>query len=121
MPRGIVETRGHEVLDAVTRGLAVPDAELPGFPKAARWERDPDFDGRVMQLKAVRDAAAERLGLDPGVLCSRERMEAVARLNPRSIEALEAVPELRRWQISVLGESFVQALASDPASPYRPG
>jgi ribonuclease D len=136
MPRGIIESRGQDVLDAVTRGLAVPDGELPRFPKSARWERDPDFDGRVLQLKAVRDATAERLELDPGVLCSRERLEAVARLNPRSVEALEAVPELRRWQISVLGDAFVQALAKapvasepaaddpsahDPASPYRPG
>jgi ribonuclease D len=124
MPRGILESRGQAVLDAVARGLAVPDADLPKFPKAPRWDRDPDFDGRVVQLKAVRDTEAGRLALDPGVLCSRERLEAVARLNPRSVSELEAIPELRRWQIGVLGEAFVQALAAGSptdASPYRPG
>ena len=131
MPRGIVEARGTEVLDAVARGLAVPDAALPRFPKAARWDRDPDFDARVQRLKAVRDAAAARLDLDPGVLCSRERLEAVARLKPTAPDALEAIPDLRRWQISVLGDAFVQTLAErspvdavvleDPTSPYRPG
>jgi ribonuclease D len=125
MPRGIVESRGNEVLEAVKRGLAVPESELPRFPKAPRWDRDPDFDSRVSALKTVRDAAATRLDLDPGVLCSRDRMEAVARKNPASIEELDSVTELRRWQRGVLGEGFVKALAPHKKkvaasdSPYR--
>ena len=110
MPRGLLESRGHEVLDAVKRGLAVPDAELPRFPKAARWDRDPDFDVRVSALKTVRDETATRLDLDPGVLCSRDRLEAVARKNPTNRDELETVVELRKWQRNVLGESFLKAL-----------
>jgi ribonuclease D len=110
MPRGILESRGREILDAVQRGLAVPDAELPRFPKAARWDRDPDFDVRTAALKTVRDAAAARLDLDPGVLCSRDRMESVARRNPTTREELDAIPELRNWQKAELGEDFLKAL-----------
>jgi len=110
MPRGLLESRGHEVLEAVKRGLAVPDAELPRFPKAARWDRDPDFDVRVSALKTVRDENATRLDLDPGVLCSRDRLEAVARKNPKNRDELETVVELRKWQRNVLGESFLKAL-----------
>jgi ribonuclease D len=110
MPRGLLESRGHEVLDAVKRGLAVADSDLPRFPKAARWDRDPDFDVRVSALKTVRDEAATRLDLDPGVLCSRDRLEAVARKNPTNRDALETVVELRQWQRAVLGESFLNAL-----------
>ena len=33
MPRGILEQRGAELLDAVTRALAVPESELPRFPQ----------------------------------------------------------------------------------------
>jgi ribonuclease D len=111
MPRGILESRGNELLAAVERGLAVPDADLPRFPRPARWDRDPDFDIRTNALKTVRDAAATRLDLDPGVLCSRDRMEAVARKNPASREELEEISELRRWQINLLGEDFLGALA----------
>lgn len=110
MPRGMLERAGHEVLAAVQRGLAVPDAQLPRFPKSARWEKDPEFDDKVGRLKAVRDDAARRLDLDPGVLGSRERLEAVARLVPRSVEELAAIPELRRWQVAEMGEAFVKAL-----------
>jgi ribonuclease D len=58
----------------------------------------------------VRDAAATRLELDPGVLCSRERLENVARSGAKTIDDLAAVPELRRWQIEEMGEGFVRAL-----------
>ena len=110
MPRGMIERRGEELLVAVGRGLAVPDAQLPKFPRAPRWERDPRFEDRAAALKRVRDAAAQRLDLDPGVLCSRDRMEAVARKNPATMDELLDVKELRRWQISELGEEFLEAL-----------
>jgi ribonuclease D len=125
MPRGILESRGAEILDAVARGLAVSEAQLPRFPKAPRWDRDPDFDARVTALKTARDAIAARMDLDPGVLCSRDRMEAVARKNPATREELESVVELRRWQARVLGEDFLKALAphrkpvAEATSPYR--
>jgi ribonuclease D len=110
MPRAILEQRGGELLDAVQRALAVPDAELPKFPRAARWDRDPEFDARVSALKTARDAAAKRLELDPGVLCSRDRMEAVARKNPATVDEVAEVPELRRWQVGELAADFVAAL-----------
>jgi ribonuclease D len=110
VPRGILERHAGELLDAVQRGLAVPESELPRFPRAARWDRDPEFDANVARLKSVRDAAAQRLKLDPGVLCARDRVEAVARRKPRSIEELNEIPELRHWQAEVLGADFVAAL-----------
>lgn len=110
VPRGVVERHASDLLDAVSRGLAVPEADLPRFPRAARWDRDPDFDANVAKLKAARDAAATRLKLDPGVLCARDRIEAVARRKPKSVEELREIPELRHWQAEVLGPDFVAAL-----------
>ena len=130
MPRAILEQRGADILDAVRRALVVPDAELPKFPRAARWDRDPEFDARVSALKTARDAAAKRLELDPGVLCSRDRMEAVARRNPATVAEVAEVTELRRWQAAELAEAFVDALAPhkksrgagvEAASPYLEG
>lgn len=110
MPRGILEHRGGDLLEAVERGLAMPDADLPRFPRAPRWDRDPDFDDRLMRVKAVRDSAAEKLGLDPGVLCSRDRLETVSRMNPHSLEELLTIPGLRGWQVEVLGDDLLRAV-----------
>jgi len=115
-PRGMSDVRATEALQAIVRGNAVPEEDLPRFAKSARWDRDPDFDDRVARLKTVRDAKATELDLDPGVLCSRDRMEAAARRNPRHADDLLEVPELRRWQVEVLGEGFAKALASFAAS-----
>ena len=110
MPRGILDRGAHAILEAVQRGLAVADEQLPKFPRSPRWEREDDFDARVTKLKSVRDAAATKLNLDPGVLCSRERLEAVARKKPAKVSDLDDVPGLRRWQITEMGDAFIEAL-----------
>ncbi|MGI9044235.1 MAG: ribonuclease D [Gemmatimonadaceae bacterium] len=112
MPRGILDRGASAILGAVQRGIEVAEEHLPRFPRAAKWEREDDFDSRVARLKSVRDAAATRLLLDPGVLCSRERLEAVVRRRPEKAKDLEEVPGIRRWQIAEMGEQFVEALKS---------
>jgi ribonuclease D len=110
MPKGMMDRAGADIVAAVGRGMGAPEADLPKFPKGQRWNKDRDFDDKVNRLKGVRDAAATRLGLDPGVLCSRERLENVARGGAKTVEDLAAVPDLRRWQIEEMGEGFIRAL-----------
>src|SRR3954463_16593772 len=112
MPKGMIDRAGSDIVAAIRRGMEAPEAELPKFPKGQRWNKDRDFDERVNRLKAVRDEAATRLELDPGVLCSRERLENVARSGAKTVEELAAVPELRRWQIEEMGAGFIRALSS---------
>ena len=109
MPKGILERAGADIIAAIRRGVEVPEAQLPKFPRGQRWNKDRDFDEKVARLKAVRDDAATRLELDPGVLCSRERLESIVRSNPKSLEDLATVPDLRRWQIGEMGEGFLRA------------
>ena len=110
MPKGMIERGGADIVAAVRRGSEVSEAELPKFPRGQRWNKDRDFDERVARLKAVRDAAATRLELDPGVLCSRERLESIARSEAKTIDDLAPVPGLRRWQIEEMGAGFIAAL-----------
>jgi ribonuclease D len=110
MPRGILDRGGAAILSAVKRGLEAAEEHLPKFPRAAKWEREEDFEANVARLKTIRDAAAVRLSLDPGVLCSRERLEAVVRRKPARVKDLEDVSGLRRWQIGEMGEELIDAL-----------
>ena len=110
MPRGILDRGGAAILSAVQRGLEIAEEHLPRFPRAAKWDREDDFEERVTKLKTVRDSTATRLSLDPGVLCSRERLEAIVRKRPERVKDLEDVPGLRRWQISEMGDEFIEAL-----------
>lgn len=108
----IIEQRGDGLLAAIERGFAVPEKEVPRFPRGERRSADPKFELCVERLKAVRNTAAERLVLDPGVLCPNGTLEAVARAMPKAAGALEEIPEMRKWQVEVLGEDFLKALAS---------
>jgi ribonuclease D len=110
-PRLVAE-RGAALLSVIERGVAVPEKDLPRFPRAARRAADPAFDQAVDRLKRVRNEAAARLGLDPGVLCPKGTLEAVARARPKAAVALAEVPEIRRWQVETLGEDFLRALGS---------
>lgn len=110
MPRSLAQRASGEILGAIANGLAVGEESLPKYPKSLRWQKDPDFDRRATLLKGARDVAAKRLQLDPGVLCSRERIEAVARRNPGTMDELAEVSEIRKWQAKELGSDFLRAL-----------
>jgi len=108
----LVDQRGDSLIAAVERGLAVPDKELPKFPRGERRTPDPSFETRVEKLKQVRNKAAEQLGLDPGVLAPKGTLEAVARANPKDAKQLAAVTDVRKWQVEVLGKDFLSALSN---------
>ena len=119
MPRGVLDQRGDVVLACVARALELDEASLPKFPKAARWDKDHEFDDRAARLRAVRDDVATKLELDPGVLCSREKLETIARRMPTTIEEMYETPDLRRWQAELLGPGILRALKS-PAGDVVP-
>jgi ribonuclease D len=108
-----VERRGKDILAAVRRGLELPDRELPRPARQARRPPDPAFEARLERLKVVRNQLAAQYDLAAGVLCPNGTLEAIARLEPKSLEELSAIPELRRWQLREIGEALLQA-ANEP-------
>jgi len=104
------ERRGREILAAVQRGLGIPDRDLPRVERSPRRPYDPAFEARVERLKSVRNQAATRLELAPGVLCPNGTLEAIARTNPQGLDALAALPELRRWQLAEIGPELLAAV-----------
>jgi ribonuclease D len=104
------ERRGREILAAVKRGQEVSDGELPRIERGPRRAYDPAFEARLERLKAVRNQLAGRMDLAPGVLCPNGTLEAIARINPLSLDDLATVPELRRWQLSEVGTELLAAV-----------
>jgi len=108
----LVSERGASLLAVIERGLALPEKDLPKFPRSERRAMDPAFDLAVDRLKRARNEMAERLGLEPGVLCPKGTLEAVARARPKTAAALVQIPELRKWQGALLGARFLEVLGS---------
>jgi ribonuclease D len=101
------ERRGQEILAAVQRGLDVPERDLPRVERPSRRPLDAAYEARLERLKVARNQLATRFQLAPGVLCPNGTLEAIARLNPTTLEQLGAIPELRRWQIRELGRELL--------------
>jgi ribonuclease D len=112
LSRPLIKRYGPALVAATARALALGEEALPRIERAARSPRDPAFDARVERLKAARNRVAAELKLDPGVLCGRPTLEAVARASPlpRDRADLARIGELRRWQIEVLGDALLAAL-----------
>jgi len=112
LPPSLATRHGAALVDGVRRALALPESELPRVERPPRQARDPAVEARVERLKAVRNRAATELGLDPGVLCGRSTLEAVARAQPPPNDraGLARIGELRRWQIEAFGDALLAAL-----------
>jgi ribonuclease D len=109
VPDRIAQRHGSDIVAAIQRGVAVPEEELPRFPRTRRWDRDPEVEARADRLRAVRDRAADRLELDPGFLMPRATMEAIARRAPTSQAELLEIEGVRRWQVEALGDALLRA------------
>jgi ribonuclease D len=111
LPVTLARRHGAALVAAVGRALQLPEAELPKRERGPRFAKDPEFDARVERLKTARNGVAKQLGLDPGVLCGKATLEVVARAQPVSRAGLTQVNDLRRWQVDVLGDALLSALA----------
>ena len=107
---GLAQRRGRDIMAAVQRGLAVPEGELPRWPRSPRWERDVEQEARAEALRHARTRRAEELDLDPGFLLPRATMEEIARVQPKDEEALRAVTGVRAWQVEAVGDTVLGVL-----------
>jgi ribonuclease D len=104
------ERRGRELLEAVRRGLELPENELPRLERRNRHQPDPALEARIERLKSTRNGLALTYDLGPGVLCPNGVLEAIARVNPKTLEGMAEIRELRRWQLREMGGALFAAL-----------
>jgi ribonuclease D len=111
LPASLARRYGPALVTAVGRALHMSEEELPKRERGPRMARDPELETRVERLKTARNAVAQQLAIDPGVLCGKSTLEVIARARPGDRAALAEIGDLRGWQVDVLGEALLRALA----------
>ncbi len=108
----LAERSGRELLDRLEHTAGLDDSELVGYPRGPAGPRrpPPDVEEIANRLKAVRNEAAEALGIARGVLMSNTLILEIARIHPRSVEELSGVAGVRRWQSEALADRFLAVL-----------
>jgi len=102
VPASLVRSpSASDLLDAVRRGVDVPEAERPEVRIDARERLDPAVEVRIARIKQRRDAVAADLALDPSVIASRAVLEEMAKRWEAGDDPWD-VADLRRWQAGLL-------------------
>jgi ribonuclease D len=96
LPSWLPGGRRRRLLEVLRSASQIPESEWPQKDRSLRHRPTSQQEKRFEALKARRDALAEQLTLDPGVLASRSVLEKVAR------EPEMAGTHLMRWQQELL-------------------
>jgi ribonuclease D len=100
--------RCRELLQAVGRGLSVPEDRLPEPRKPGNRRRVSRSGKRARALHAKRNRLAAELDLDPSLLAPRGLLEEAAQRLDRGDDPTR-IPELRGWQCELLRPLFEEA------------
>lgn len=94
-------------LKAVSVGLASPPAQVTR--PHHRWTPDPRVSAAVERLRSFRQAASERLDLEPGLLLPNRLISAIALAGPTDVQTLSTIDGIRQWRCRVIGDELVAA------------
>ena len=102
VPDKVSRSAQKGILEAVTRGLAVEEADLPSIAKRRRVQGD--VDGAVDLMIALVRVRAREHGVAMPLLASRDDLERLAG------GEREASPLLEGWRRSMVGDELVRLL-----------
>lgn len=108
----VVRRAGPAILEAVARGLAVPEAELPRYRPAPRPHLPAAVRRRAEALRVWRAKASKEIGLEPGVLFPQRLIDRLAAAPPADLAALRRVEGVHGWRVGLLGPAVLETLAS---------
>jgi ribonuclease D len=107
---GMRRTYGQAIVDAIARGLALPDAELPSRPPRPQGG---DRDGIAALLSVLVAQVAGDRDLPSALLAPRSSLERIARELPASKEELAELlpgPKGANWRADVIAEPLWELL-----------
>jgi ribonuclease D len=106
----VTERYGRNILQAVEKGTSLPRDQWPRLEKPKRWDKDEDHEERLRRLKLVRDRLTKEHDLKPGIVAANHLLIEIARTRPGDLEALAALPGIRKYQVQHFGEDLLKAV-----------
>jgi len=107
----LVERYGRALMQCVEEARALPEEDLPRYPKGERQQRDPEFERRLAALKTWRTRRSGELQLDPGVMINNALLEQLARTMPERSHDLDRLTGMKNWQRRNFGGELLKVLA----------
>ena len=111
LSRRQIQMYGPDILRAIKTGTSVPADQLPQYPRHARPRQSAAVTQKIRRLKRWREKEAKRLAIDPGVFFSNAQIKTLVEAAPAAVEELEAIPDLKTWQIREYGDQLIEIMA----------
>ncbi len=101
---------GKAIVGLCKQVLALPEADLPRYPRTKRTVIPAQVPLRLKALKQWRDQKAQELRLDPAIIFSKAILHAIATENPADTETLRQIEGVKDWQVKVFGANILSEL-----------
>ncbi|MBU2498730.1 MAG: HRDC domain-containing protein [Proteobacteria bacterium] len=115
-----VRVLGPAILKKAEESLALPQNQLPVFPRKTEPRISAKVSRRIRALRSWREQRAKEMGMDPALVCTNAQIESLALAYPKSQEDLESIDALRAWQRRVLGKEICDLLKRSHEGRVRP-
>ncbi len=113
----ILRRMGRDIMAAIRKGRKDGHGPIPRLEGASRRRMDRRTERLLAGLKRWRAGRAEKLAMDPGVLCPNAALEAIAWRKPEQPGDLAELPELKSWFAREFADEVVEAIASQADEP----
>ena len=97
LSRKQIDRYGTRLVREIHRAMAIPDEDLPNYPRQARPDLPSAVRKRIKALKNWRELRAKDLQMEPGILMNNALINALALKNPGSLKEMEEIPGLKEW------------------------
>jgi ribonuclease D len=101
---------GDLCVDAIEAAIDLEHKDLPSYPKTRRPRRDPKVHERIERLKRMREKLSESMDIEPGFLLNNAIIGSISFNNPRTLDELLEVDQVRNWQVAAIGEDILRNL-----------
>jgi ribonuclease D len=101
---------GGQCLDAIVRAVELEHKDLPSYPKTRMPKKDAVVHERIDSLKKMREDRSLRLGIELGFLLNNAMIDKVAVQNPKTLDELLEIENMRRWQVEAVGQDIITTL-----------
>ncbi len=98
-------------LEAVSKGLTT-DVSLPGRERRSTTEitLTREEEKLLVHLKTWRNKQAESEGVEPAMVISSGILKVITKERPTTIESLNKIPQIRKWQIKHYGMLLIKEI-----------
>ena len=101
---------GRQMLRALKGAMKLPPEALPVYPREKGPRVPLTVAGRVKALRNWRDKQAQKLAIDPALICNKALISSIAVQRPLKITELAAIKEMKNWQREEFGRDILKAL-----------